>query len=293
MMNMPETPPSASLRKWEFPEGVIAQGDCLEWIPHLPLQSVRLIAIDPPFFTGKRQEGAGSSPASYSDSWIGGKAAYLEWLMERIAAMRELLLPDGSFVVHLDRHAVHAVKVALDDLFGEECFQNEIIWYYQTGGAGTTRFSRKHDSLLWYTRSDRWVFHPERIPVHRAPKALERARNPKGARISSSDTHKLPGDVLFVPSLNPMSKERTGYPTQKPLELMEIFIEALTEPGESVADFFCGSGTTVVAAAGLGRKWLACDISGDAVAAARKRLSSITAKSWLWDMPQEETDASR
>lgn len=282
-----------AFQQWEFQDGTIAQGDCLDWIPHLAPQSIRLIAIDPPFFTGKRQAGAGPSPASYPDTWSGSKATYLEWLMERIAAMRGLLLPDGSFVIHLDWHAVHSVKVALDGLFGEECFQNEIIWYYQTGGAGTKRFSRKHDTLLWYTRSDRWVFHPERIPVHRAPKALERARNPKGARISSGDTHKLPGDVLFVPPLNPMSKERTGYPTQKPIGLMEIFIEALTEPGECVADFFCGSGTTVAAAAGLGRKWLACDISVDAVTTARTRLSAITATSWLWDRPQEETETSR
>ncbi len=217
----------------------------------------------------------GQAPPYYQDRWEGGIGHYVAWLMERVSLMRELLLPDGSFLIHLDWHAVHAVKVALDRLFGEKNFQNEIIWFYQTGGASQNRFSRKHDTLLWYTRSNRWVFHPERIRVHRSPKALERARHPKGARIALQDEEKLPGDVLFVPSLNPMSNERNGYPTQKPLELMEIFVEAFSEPGECVADFFCGSGTTVVAARRLGRRWLACDKSRHAVAITRARLEEL------------------
>jgi DNA modification methylase len=253
---------------------MLAEADCLEWMPFLEKGSIRLVAIDPPFLTGKHQVGGGADPASYSDRWAGGKREYLDWLLERVRPMRELLHPEGSFLVHLDWHAVHPVKVALDNLFGEECFQNEIIWYYQTGGAGARRFSRKHDTLLWYTRSDRWVFHPERIAVHRSPKALERAKNPKGARIGSEEVTKFPGDVIFVPALNPMAKERTGYPTQKPVELMEIFVEALTEPGDIVADFFCGSGTTAVAAARHQRGWLACDSSPEAVAIAHKRLLS-------------------
>lgn len=276
-------------RTWHLQGGTIALVDCLEWLPSLPKESIRLIAIDPPFSTGKARKGRvglappatslvptlGQAPPSYEDRWEGGVDHYVAWLMERVTLMRDLLLPDGSFLIHLDWHAVHAVKVALDHLFGEKHFQNEIIWYYQTGGASQSRFSRKHDSLLWYTRSNRWVFHPERIRVHRSPKALERARNPKGARIAAEDDEKLPGDVLFIPSLNPMSNERNGYPTQKPLELMVTFVEALTEPGEFVADFFCGSGTTVVAAASLGRRWLACDRSKHAVEITRARLEEL------------------
>ncbi|MCG3195560.1 MAG: Modification methylase RsrI [bacterium] len=244
----------------------------------LPPRAVRLILIDPPYFTGKKKTGTGEGKPAYRDNWRGGRSEYLSWLLERIERMRELLLPDGSLVIQLDWHVVHAAKVALDELFGEDCFQNEIIWFYQTGGSGRVRFSRKHDTLLWYTRSpESWVFHPERIPVHRAPKALERARNPKGARISAEDVFKHPGDVLFVPPLNPMSRERTGYPTQKPLELMELFIEALTEPGEVVADFFCGSGTTLLAAEKHGRKWLGCDLSEEAVRVARERIEGIQA----------------
>ena len=261
------------LRTWQLRGGTLAHSDCLVWMPTLPPGSARLIAIDPPFATGKaRKGGPGQASPSFQDRWEGGVDHYVAWLMERVSLMRELLLPDGSFLIHLDWHVVHAVKVALDHLFGGKHFQNEIIWFYQTGGASQSRFSRKHDTLLWYTRSNRWVFHPERIRVQRSPKALERARNPKGARIDAGNKDKLPGDVLFVPSLNPMARERNGYPTQKPLELMEIFVEALTESGECVADFFCGSGTTVVAAKRLGRRWLACDKSRYAVEITRKRL---------------------
>lgn len=263
---------------WRHGLGTLVHADCLDWMTALQPGSIRLVLIDPPFFTGKKKIGTGTGKPAYRDSWRGGKSEYLNWLMERTERMRELLVPDGSLVIHLDWHVVHAAKVALDELFGEDCFQNEIIWFYQTGGSGRVRFSRKHDTLLWYTRSPtEWVFHPERIPVHRAPKALERARNPKGARISAEDVFKHPGDVLFVPPLNPMSRERTGYPTQKPLELLEVFVEALSEPGELVADFFCGSGTTLLAAEKHGRRWLGCDVSEEAVRVARERLKKLTA----------------
>lgn len=271
-----------TLETWDLLNGTLALGDCLAWMETLPAESVQLVAIDPPFFTGRMQVGGGEDPSSYPDNWNGDRSSYLDWLLKRISAMRDLLAPTGSFVIHLDWHAVHAVKVELDNLFGEECFQNEIIWYYQTGGASRKRFSRKHDSLLWYTRASEWVFHPERIQVRRSPKALHRARNPKGARIDATDTHKYPEDVLFVPQLNPMSKERTGYPTQKPLELMELFVQGMTEPGDCVADFFCGSGTTPVVAARLGRKWLACDKSPEAVRVTKERMLDLAAETEGW-----------
>ena len=260
------------IQEFVLPGGTLAQADCLDWIPGLTKETIQLIAIDPPFFTGRVQTGSGPNGPKYRDNWAGGKGAYVSWLMERIEGMWELLGPTGSLVVHLDWHAVHAVKVALDDRFGEDRFQNEIIWYYQTGGASKKRFSRKHDTLLWYTKSDEWVFHPDRIQIPRTEKALFRARNPKGARIAFEDNQKNPDDVLLIPALNPMSNERTGYPTQKPVELMEQFVLALTNEGDTVADFFCGSGTTLVAAQRLGRKWLGCDVSGEAVEVSRGRL---------------------
>jgi DNA modification methylase len=274
---MNRTAPPETIQTWNLCNGTLALCDCLDWMERLPGGSIQLVAIDPPFFTGRTQVGGGEEPSSYQDTWRGSKEEYLNWLLPRISAMRDLLTPTGSFLVHLDWHAVHAVKVALDDLFGEECFQNEIIWYYQTGGATRRRFSRKHDTLLWYTRTAEWTFHPERIRVRRSPKALHRAKNPKGARIRVTDTHKYPEDVLFIPQLNPMSKERTGYPTQKPLELMEVFVQGLTDPGECVADFFCGSGTTPAAAALLGRRWLACDKSPEAARVTRERILNLAA----------------
>lgn len=263
-----------SIPIWRTPDGTLACADCVDWIPTLPPESVRLVAVDPPFFTKRTQVGGGENPPTYEDRWAGGKGAYVSWLMDRLALAWDRLLPDGSLLVHLDWHAVHAVKAALDERFGEKRFQNEIIWVYQTGGAGSRRFSRKHDTLLWYTKSESsWVFRPERIPIPRTPKALHRARNPKGARIAADDLHKNPEDVVSIPALNPMSSERTGYPTQKPVELMEWFILALSDEGEVVADFFCGSGTTLVAAQRLGRKWLGCDVSPEAVGIAKERLA--------------------
>ncbi len=256
-----------------LPGGTLALTDCVDWVPSLPDECIQLVAIDPPFFTGRIQTGSGPDAPKYRDSWAGGKGAYVSWLIDRIGGMWDLIAPTGSLVVHLDWHAVHAVKVALDEFVGEDRFQNEIIWYYQTGGASKKRFSRKHDTLLWYTKSDQYVFHPERIQIPRTEKAMHRARNPRGARISIEDNHKNPDDVLHIPALNPMSNERTGYPTQKPVELMEHFVLALTNEGDTVADFFCGSGTTLVAAQGLGRKWLGCDVSAEAVAVARERLN--------------------
>jgi DNA modification methylase len=270
---LPSGPP------WElWGAGRLACADCLEILPGLPAESLDLILIDPPFSTGKEQIGSGQTPPSYRDNWEGGTCGYVDWLMERIAPMRGLLKLTGSLVIHLDWHASHQVKVALDRVFGERHFQNEIVWYYQTGGASRRRFSRKHDTLLWYTRSKNWKFFPEEVKIPRTEKALHRARNPKGARISTVDTHKNPEDVLTIPALNPMSNERTGYPTQKPVELAEVFVKALTEPGDTVADFFCGSGTALVAAERWGRAWLGCDSSPEAIEIVKRRVGRMSGR---------------
>ena len=254
----------------------VAIADALPFARSLPPDSLDLIYIDPPFFTERTHLATGEKDpaATFSDRWQGGRAAYLAWLEERIRAMHPLLKPGGVFLPHLDWHAVHYAKVMCDGIFGDAAFVNELIWYYQTGGASRGRFSRKHDTILLYAMPGApFHFDGQAIAIPRTPKAMQRARSGKGARIAATDTHKNPDDVLTVPALNPMSKERNGYPTQKPVELLEKLIRALCPPGGTVADFFCGSGTTLVAARHLGRKFVGCDISEKAVEVARGRLT--------------------
>jgi DNA modification methylase len=196
----------------------------------------------------------------------------LEWLEARVRAFRRQLKPKGGFVLHLDWHAVHYAKVMCDGVFGDERFQNELIWYYQTGGASKGRFSRKHDTLLVYSKEEVFYFNGKAVAIPRTAKAMKRAQCATGARIKATDTHKNPDDVITIPALNPMATERTGYPTQKPVALLEMLITALCPPGGGVADFFCGSGTTLVAAGRVGRKWVGCDVSAGAVEVARGRV---------------------
>jgi site-specific DNA-methyltransferase (adenine-specific) len=252
----------------------VLRADALKMPSLLPPNSVDLIYADPPFFTNRRHSGGKKSPGplSFSDRWQGGLHGYLTWLELRLRAIHSLLAPRGVFLLHLDWHAVHYAKVLCDNIFGADHFQNELIWYYQTGGASKDRFSRKHDNILLYSKSTRFYFDGQAVAIPRTPKAMKRAACPTGARIKLTDTHKNPDDVLLVPALNPMARERNGYPTQKPVALLETLLKALCPPRGTVADPFCGSGTTLVAAQRLGHRWFGCDTNPAAVQLARRRL---------------------
>ena len=261
----------------------IYTGDCQQVAAGLPQGTLDLIYVDPPYFTKKdfagRLRGSGEPDAKtnvehvgFGDRWQGGRHEYLAWLEPRVLALRSLLSPNGVFLLHLDWHVVHYAKVLCDRVFGDECFQNELIWYYQTGGAGKGRFSRKHDSILLYSRGPKFYFDGKSIAIPRGAGAMKRAQCATGARIKATDTHKNPDDVLIVPALNPMAVERTGYPTQKLLALLERLIVALCPPEGVVGDFFCGSGTTLMAARKLGRHYVGCDVNAKAVAIAQGRL---------------------
>ena len=190
-----------------------------------------------------------------------GIAAYLCFMAIRLVEIHRVLKPTGSLYLHCDHAANGYLRQLLDGVFGKENFQNEIVWYYQTGGATKKRFSRKHDTIFFYTKGSSWTFNGEAIQIPRTEKAMRRAQNPAGARISAQDTHKNPDDVLDIPQMNPMAKERTGYPTQKPVALAERIIQASTNPGDVVLDCFAGCAYAAVAAEKLGRKWTACDIN--------------------------------
>jgi site-specific DNA-methyltransferase (adenine-specific) len=193
-------------------------------------------------------------------------------LEARVVAMKPLLKETGVFLLHLDWHAVHYAKVMCDGIFGDERFENELIWHYQTGGASKGRFSRKHDTILMYSQGERFYFDGGAIAIPRTAKSMKRAQCATGARILATDTHKNPEDVLTVAALNPMATERTGYPTQKPVELLSRLIMALCPREGGVVDLFCGSGTTLVAAQRAGRRFIGGDVNAAAVGIAKGRV---------------------
>src|SRR5487761_2354608 len=237
------------------PEGVVL-GDNLDVLRGRPEGCVDLIYIDPPFGTGQRRRlksirtGAGErtrvgfggrryrwrtvSSHEYSDAM--SLDSYLAFLEPRLTEMHRVLRVTGSLYVHLDFHAAHHVRALLDGIFGPERFLNEIVWAYDFGGRARDRWARKHDNILWYARSSRWVFNREaidRLP-YLAPGLVWPEKAARG---------KLPTDVWWMTIVPTSGRERTGYPTQKPLRLLERIITASSNPGDLVADFFAGSGT--------------------------------------------------
>lgn len=242
-----------------------------------------LMYIDPPFFAGK--ERAVSAPrhretsGSFSDSRRGGLKGYLAFMHPRLQQCHRLLAPHGTLYVHLDWHVSHYARIQLDTLFGGENFLNEIIWHYRTGGVSRRWFGRKHDTILAYAKeTGRHVFNVQREGAFRTDglKYDEEGRpyksTTKGRLYFHADGPALT-DVWDIPFLSTVSLDRAGWPTQKPLALLERIIRAGSRPGDLVADFFCGSGTTLVAAQRLGRRWLGCDVSPKAVEISRHRLA--------------------
>ncbi|HEY3417139.1 MAG TPA: DNA methyltransferase [Armatimonadota bacterium] len=258
-----------------FPDGRhrLLHGDCLEVARALPTDSFDAIYLDPPFFSGEDRflhNGNPGSELTYTDSW-GNLHAYLNWLHLRVTEMHRLLKPEGVFFMHLDWHAIHYVKVMLDGLFGYDNFQNEFIWYYSGGGASRQRFARKHDNILFYTKSaTHWKFYADRVRT-----AYRWVDGQKRADGSARDYErgKLPDDVWEHHSLMPWADENLGYPTQKPEPLLERLLLATTDPGDVVGDFFSGSGTTAAVAQRLGRHWVAADSSRVAICLTAERLA--------------------
>jgi len=253
----------------------------------LPERCARLIYVDPPFNTGRRQrrdrmrvradeEGArrGFGGRRYAVTRVEGSSAYTDrfddyvgWLLPRIEAALPRLTEDGSLFVHLDWREVHYVKVALDQLLGRSRFMNEIVWAYDFGARSKSRWSTKHDTLLWYVLDpDRYVFDHgamDRIP-YMAPGLVGKEKAARG---------KTPTDVWWHTIVPTNGKEKTGYPTQKPLGIVERIVKVHSEPGDVVLDFFAGSGTTGEAAARHGRGFILIDESADAVDVMKRRLA--------------------
>jgi len=264
-------------------------GDNLEVIDQLPARCARLIYIDPPFNTGDQQRrtrikavanekgtrtGFGGrryrTEAQPSSSYRDAFDDFLAFLMPRIKASLRCLTPDGSFFLHLDYREIHYAKVALDDLLGRAHFMNEIIWAYDYGARQKKRWSTKHDSILWYVMDpDNYVFNydeMDRIP-YMAPGLVTKEKAKRG---------KTPTDVWWHTIVPTNGREKTGYPTQKPVGVLNRIIRVHTNPGDTVFDYFAGSGTTGEAAGANNRRFILVDNNPEAVQIAAKRLAPFS-----------------
>lgn len=257
--------PVATEQEWVY------EGDCLPLMVGWPEDIVSLVYLDPPFNTG-RDFGA------FGDS----RDDYWHFMFARIAACKELLHERGSIYLHCDWRESHRLHDVMDGIFGSNMFLNEIVWNYGLGGVRETGYwPRKHDTLLFYSKTGNHYFQRLRGEVTPAMQNKYNKVDDNGRRyfIHNGRRYYLKGgkpidDVWYIENMGPTSSERTGYPTQKPLALLERIIAASCPEGHTVLDPFCGSGTTLVAAKRLGRKWIGIDCSPDAVLIARHRLQS-------------------
>ncbi|MFW6172467.1 MAG: site-specific DNA-methyltransferase [Elusimicrobiota bacterium] len=269
---------------------------------------IDLIYIDPPFATGSDfsvdievgDETVTKKPSvieelAYRDTWGQGLNSYLTMLYDRLVLMKEILAEDGAIYIHLDWHVAHYVKILLDEIFGRENFRNEIIWWYLWGGRGKSKWNDKHDTLLFYSKSDKWTFnHLEVLDDHKlmSESSKERVKH-EGALVHHRKNKKseipadkvLPSDTWYIATINAMAAERLNFPTQKPEDLLKRIIKASSNKGDVVADFFCGSGTTAAVAEKLGRRWITSDLSKFAVHTTRKRLLDLHNYSQNYDKP--------
>lgn len=256
---------------------------------------VDLIYLDPPFATGLdwtlkspvgRHKGVTDGPSilqrAYSDCWPGGLDGYLDMLWPRLEAAYRLLAPTGSLFVHVGWQTNSHVRLMLDELFGPGHLTDEIVWHYRTsGGAPAATLIKNHATIYRYAKGATWTFEPPRESW--PPSTLRKwQRDDQGrvyrlqnkmARRYYVDPRGKRADDVWEATLASRSHERTGYPTQKPEALLERIVEMACRPGDLVADFFCGSGTTAAVADRLGRRWIACDSGALAVQTARRRLA--------------------
>ena len=199
-------------------------------------------------------------------------------LYPRLALMHRLLAPTGTLYLHLDWHANHYARLLLDEIFGAEHLLNEIIWTYHGPSPIKSAFNRKHDTILSYTKSNKYTFNADDVREPYNPNTVKTFQSSSKAgfgKVPDLERGKVPEDWWYFPVVARLHSERTGYPTQKPEALLERIIMASSNPGEIVADFFCGSGTTPLVAARLGRHFVASDAQWQAIQTTRNRLTTL------------------
>jgi len=266
-------------------ESTVYFGDNLPVLKTLPDSSIQLIYIDPPFntgreqqrskvttkrsdsgnrigFKGERYETVKSKVLSYDDQFVN----YWNFLEPRLEEAFRILKKTGTLYLHLDYREAHYAKVLLDALFGPECFLNEIIWAYDYGGKSKSRWPSKHDTILVYVK-DPASYYFDSVTVDREPYMAPGLVTPEKV-----EKGKLPTDVWWHTIVSPTGKEKTGYPTQKPVGILRRIIQASSREGDMVLDFFAGSGTTGFVANELGRKFILVDQNPESIEVIKNRL---------------------
>lgn len=266
---------------------------------------INLIYIDPPFATGQdfsyqvnigdeewTKEPSAIEELAYRDTWGKGLESYLQMMYDRLVLMKELLADNGSIFVHLDWHVGSHVRLLLDEIFGRENFQNEIVWYYYNKLHGVSKkvFPRASDTIYYYVKNhnSNYTFHTLQEPRDKPIKKLKyrfiggkivNIKDESGRTITYESTERQIDNVWRIRALQPANKEeKVDYDTQKPVDLIERILSASTNEGDLVADFFCGSGTTGIAAERLGRRWILADLGRFAIHTSRKRLLNTGAR---------------
>ena len=270
------------------PANRIVLGDNLDALLEIEDESIPLIYIDPPFNTGQDRrhtrlktvrddvngDRTGFGGRRYRTVRLGAQEFvdtfddFMDFIAPRLQEAHRILSPTGSFFFHIDYREAHYCKVLLDSIFGRECFMNEIIWSYDFGGRSKRRWPAKHDTILWYAKNpDHYTFNYDaidRIP-YLAPGLVTKEKAARG---------KTPTDVWWQTIVPTNGRERTGYPAQKPLAILERIVKVHSNPGDVVLDFFAGSGTTGEAAARNDRRYVLIDNNPEAAQLMSKRLAS-------------------
>lgn len=277
---------------------IVKQGDGLVEMSRLKTNSVDLIYLDPPFFTNKRHRSTSKSDKdiSFNDNWD-SKEQYIQYMSERLKEAHRVLKETGNIFVHCDNNASYIFRDILEKIFGSSNFQSEIIWTYKRWSNSKRGLINAHQTILFYSKTSKFKFN--RIYTNYSPTTnvdqllQERVRDSNNKTVYKRDDNGntiapkakkgVPlSNVWDIPYLNPKAEERVGYPTQKPLALLERIIRLGSDPGDVVLDPFCGSGTTLVAAKLLGREFIGFDVSADAINITNSRLANpIETKSRL------------
>lgn len=271
----------------------VIHGDCLDVMARIDSSTIDLVYLDPPFFTNRHHSSVSrdrSTKFSFADIW-NGLADYTEFMEARIRHIHRTIRDTGSIFVHCDTSANFLLRTILDEIFGEDQFRSEIIWAYRRWSNSAKGLLPAHQTIFFYSKTDNYKFnlvygaYSETTNIDQILQLRVRdehgvsvyATDQEGNVIYGGEKKGVPlSDVWEIPFLNPKAKERTGYPTQKPVMLLERIIEICTDAGDLVLDPFCGSGTTLVAAKLLGRRSIGIDSSQEAVALTQGRLDTPT-----------------
>jgi len=287
------------MAKPNFKNRTLYHGDNLDFLRGMNSETVHLIATDPPFNKARDFHATPDSLAAgakFQDRWSWDKdvhqgwvdqiqddwpavwaaiessrvvygesmAAFMCFMAVRLMAMHRVLRSDGSLFLHCDPTASHYLKILMDAIFGKKNLRNELVWHYRAMSAAKKQFPKKHDLIFWYSKGDKWTFNGDDIREEYDESTIRRYSKkvvfPGGYEAKPNPKGRLPYDVLIIPPIRNVSKEKTGYPTQKPLALYELIIKAASNKGDWVLDPFCGCATTPIAAERLGRRWVGMDL---------------------------------